>query len=444
MVRAPFTHHARCVRLFAFIASGIAAVDIQAAEPAASATAISKRTENKQNTEIDVSSEVRAWNAGKYSPPSTDFRPGTVSANKASPTVVTTGHRYTIKLPSGAPIPTLTVHGGKLYASGGFHSREFYCFAAASDKLLWAVDLDDDGPTSAVIEDDVIVFNTESCTIFALDANSGKMLWSWFLGDPLGSTPTICKGRVFTAYPATAELRQPQSPAADAKSSESKPSATGPAEAAVETPPPTHVLACFDLKTDKVLWQRWIDSDVMSAPVAVKDELYLTSFGGAVYRFNQADGAVLSVRNARATSAPVLVDDNVFVTRRADDGSGKKVEEAIVKLDRRLTVERFVAARKVAPHLDVVVQANSKYAKQSLGLGASNGIAGGGFGGGGAFDVADGTGEKPKSENAPMPIAKSVPKPKPSNCPPCQLAPWRPSSGLTTYSPYKPFKVLAS
>src|SRR5206468_3317646 len=79
-------------------------------------------------------------------------------------------------------------------------------------------------------------------------------------------------------------------------------------------PPPnsTHVLACFDLKTGKILWQRWIDSDVMSAPVAVDDELYATSFAGTVYKIRQGDGAVLSAQRNHATSAPVIVGKNVY------------------------------------------------------------------------------------------------------------------------------------
>src|SRR5208282_5287549 len=103
------------------------------------------------------------------------------------------------------PILTPTVYKGKVYVTGGFHSKEYYCFDAVTGKLVWAVDLDDDGPTSAVVEDDICIFNTESCTIFALDANTGKHLWSYFLGDPLTSTPTIANGMVFTSYPAAGQ-----------------------------------------------------------------------------------------------------------------------------------------------------------------------------------------------------------------------------------------------
>ena len=45
------------------------------------------------------------------------------------------------------------------------------------------------------------VFNTESCTIFALDAYSGKLIWAHYLGDPLTSTPTIANGRCSRRIP---------------------------------------------------------------------------------------------------------------------------------------------------------------------------------------------------------------------------------------------------
>jgi hypothetical protein len=40
-----------------------------------------------------------------------------------------------------------------------------------------------------------------SCTIFAPESKTGKRLWSYFLGDPLTSTPTIGNGMVFTSDP---------------------------------------------------------------------------------------------------------------------------------------------------------------------------------------------------------------------------------------------------
>jgi outer membrane protein assembly factor BamB len=333
--------------------------------------------------EVDVTTAVRELNSDKYPKPPSDFRQGHVKPRQLDPTAIKKRDRgFTIKLPSGAPIPTLTVYDGKLYASGGFHSREFYCFNAETGELIWGVDLDDDGPTSAVAQDGVIIFNTESCTIFTLDAKTGQMLWSWFLGDPLMTTPTISNGRVYTSYPAPGKFDGRKLPQINDSDAESSKRGDHKSDAAKSAPPedltaPTHVLACFDLKTGKILWQRWIDSDVMSAPVAVDSDLYVTSFGGTIYRFNQRDGTILSAKRTRATSAPVVVGKDVYFTRRADIGGGAKAEEALVTADRETAKEQKEAVRKDAPHLDVAVQQKSQLAASGAALDAGNGFAGG-------------------------------------------------------------------
>jgi outer membrane protein assembly factor BamB len=373
---APYSSH-RALWLSSCALIAIAVARLLAAEPKANQPPAGKPLE------IDVTVAVRELNSDKYPKPPGDFRQGHVTPRKLDPTATKKSDKgFTIKLPSGAPIPTLTIYDGKLYASGGFHSREFYCFNAETGELIWGVDLDDDGPTSAVGEDGVIIFNTESCTIFTLDAKTGKLLWSWFLGDPLMTTPTISGGRVYTSYPAAGnfagqklpQINQPE--AASGKGTNQKNSAATPAPAE-ELAPPTHVLACFDLKTGKILWQRWIDSDVMSAPVAVDSDLYVTSFGGTLYRFNQKDGTILSAKRTRATSAPVVVGKDVFFTRRADDGAGAKAEEALVTADRETAKEKQEAVRKDAPHLDVAVQTRAALAAGGKALDAGNGFAGG-------------------------------------------------------------------
>jgi outer membrane protein assembly factor BamB len=310
----------------------------------------------KAEAPTDILATVKEWNSDKFTPPPKEFRQGNATAKPLDEKATTeTKAGFVIQLPSGAPIPTPSVYKGKLYVSGGFHSREYYCFDAKSGNPAWAVDLDDDGPTSAACQDGVILFNTESCTIFALDAETGKQLWSLFLGDPLTNTPTIANGKVFTAYPALGAVQGNGSKA---------------------PPPCSHVLAAFDLKTGKILWQRWIDSDVMSAPVAVDKELYVTSFGGVVYKVNQEDGTVLSAVRERATSAPVVVGDQVYLTRRADDGTGPAGET--VAADTRTELKEVHAGdTKPAPYLDKEVQAHADLKAGAAKLDASNGFAGG-------------------------------------------------------------------
>jgi outer membrane protein assembly factor BamB len=301
---------------------------------------------------VDIVKEVQRWNSGEFSAPPTEFRKGKVNARKLDPkATVKAANGFTVSLPSKAPVLTPTIYQGHVFVSGGFHSKEFYCLKGDTGELVWGVDLDDDGPSAAVCEDGVVVFNTESCTIFALDTRTGKQLWSWWLGDPLTSTPTIANGVVFTSYPAAGKKGD-------------------------KAPPCSHVVAAFDLKTGKILWQRWIDSDVMSAPVASDDELYVASFSGVVYRFAQKDGEIRSAVKSRATSAPVIVGKNVYLTQRTDGGKGD-AREAIFAYDRVAQREVFRAGERKAGYIDPKVQAGTRLAKAGKELDAGNGFAAG-------------------------------------------------------------------
>jgi outer membrane protein assembly factor BamB len=320
-------------------------------------------TDTQKPGKTDITVQVREMNSDKYVAPSAAFRRGHVFP-KALPAgaVTRTPSGFTVQLPSRAPVPTPTVYGGRVYVSGGFHSKEYYCFDAVSGAPVWGVSLDDDGPTSAVCGDGVAVFNTESCTIFALDATTGKHLWSHWLGDPLTSTPTLAGGRVYASYPAAG------------RGATAAPSPTAPGKG---RPDASHVLACFELKTGKILWQCWINSDVMSAPVAVEGEVYAATFAGTVYKFRQRDGAVLSAHRSRATSAPVVVGPRVYWTQRADRGKGERPAEEIAGLGRAKHAPAFAAAKRQAAYLDAKIQDGTSLKVAAADLDASNGFSAG-------------------------------------------------------------------
>jgi Ca-activated chloride channel family protein len=351
----------RALGLVAVLSSALAIV-VYAQAPA------EKKDEKKDTKEVakaeasvDVTAKVKEMNSDKFVAPPTKFRPGNVADRGFDEkAIVATQTGFSVQFPGKSPIPTPTWYKGKLYVSGGFHSKEFFCFDAQTGRVIWSKNLDDDGPTSAVVEDDVVVFNTESCTIFALDAGTGKLLWSYFLGDPLTSTPTIAGGKVFTSYPANGLGEANNAPGIPAK----------------QRTTASHVLACFELKSGKILWQRWIDSDVMSAPIAVDDEIYATSFGGTVYRVKQADGAIISAHANRATSAPVIVGGSVYVTQRADNGKNEKAAESVRGIDRKTAEQNFAGEKKEATYLDAEVQGNSALKKQAEKLDAGNGFGG--------------------------------------------------------------------
>lgn len=324
---------------------------------------------------IDALAEAKAVNGDKRRVLSAKFRKGHVTVRKEQVKRTKTKTGYSLKFPSETPIPTPTVADGKLYVGGGFSSKEFYCFDAKTGKQIWAVNLDDDGPTSAVVAEGSVIINTESCTLFALDARTGKQQWSWYLGDPLLSAPTVANGRVYTVYPVDKSREY-------AKFDKTTKPKIGKGRSY------THALIAIELKTGKILWQRWVDTDCMTAPVVVGDDVLVTTLAGTLYRFRQTNGNLLAAWRMRATSAPIVVGDRLVLTCRADSGKGNMVREAIVQRSARLRPS-FLSGSVLAPYLDRAIQIKADSTREAGKFEGGNGI-GGGFGGG--FSSGSGSG----------------------------------------------------
>src|SRR5436190_20130591 len=95
---------------------------------------------------------------------------------------------WKLTVPGRRPLATPAVVDGRVFLGGGFGSYDFYAFNAADGALAWQYQTTDDGPTAAVVEDDHIVFNTESCELEVLTVE-GTPVWKKWLGDPLMSMP---------------------------------------------------------------------------------------------------------------------------------------------------------------------------------------------------------------------------------------------------------------
>lgn len=311
--------------------------------------------------EKDILPQILALNSDEQFSPKKDFKKGHITPGKISNYLTKTPDGYCIQLPSNTNIPTPAVINGTIYLSGGFGSRQYYSFDAETGENKWAINLDDDGPSSPAIEDGVIVFNTESCTIFACDMVTGKHLWSYFLGDPLMSMPTIANGIVFTAYPAHYQGQV---------NSQHK----GNNNDRIIVP--SHILIAIELKTGKILWQKWIDSDIMSAPVAKDDLLYVTTFSGALYKVKQKTGEITAAQAIRATSTPVFSASNeIIMSRRNDDAITNTVSEVVVV--GYGTKRKTVYNKKEAAYLDKKIQLTSKLKGAAVTADAGNGFTGG-------------------------------------------------------------------
>ena len=329
---------------------------------------------NEDSARIE-NTRLLAWYKHVYSDPGNNvtatFNQGEVSPTYLKDYLIKTDNGFVIQLPGNTLVPSPVIYDGKIFVSGGFGSKQYYSFESKTGELIRAWDLDDDGPSSAAIKDSILVFTTESCTIFAVDLLTGNQLWSWWLGDPLMSMPAIANGIVFTAYPAgSSQLNTNQ------EFFESETVHDPYLGSNQNLPDLSHILTAFDLKTGEVLWQRWIDGDVMSAPVAHKKEIYVTTFAGTLYKFRQKSGELISVSEIRATSAPVITKDGIYISKRADN-QGERVSEELARYDEKQIIQDGRYNKKYAPYLDKDLQGDSEMKKQSVMMDAGNGFISG-------------------------------------------------------------------
>ncbi len=200
------------------------------------------------------------------------------------------------RLPESTPqqLLTPTYAAGRVYLGGGFASHQLYALEASSGRVEWMAAAPDGGPTAAIAVGDKILFNTESCTLFAVDAATGRQRWSRWLGDPLMSQPAAANGRVFSGH-----IRDGGG----------------------------YGFTAMDLDTGRVLWTRAISADVMNAPVLDGESVFFTTMDGVVWRLDQANGRRAWRRALHATSAPWLHEDAVHVARRRAAG---REEQSVV------------------------------------------------------------------------------------------------------------------
>ena len=103
---------------------------------------------------------------------------------------------WKVRLPSGRPLATPAIANGRLSLGGGFGTYEFYALDAIEGRILWQHRTSDDGPTAAVVEDGLIAYNTQGCSLEVLTTER-KSVWRLRLGDRLLSMPASCAGRVY-------------------------------------------------------------------------------------------------------------------------------------------------------------------------------------------------------------------------------------------------------
>lgn len=258
--------------------------------------------------------------AGTYVP---QYRETSIlMAEKPTNYLTKTTEGYDLNFKSSGPIGTPTVSGDKLFTKAGFYSPNFYCLEANSGNYIWGIQLGESGISPAVLHNGVLLINTESCTLYAVESLTGKLLWSKWLSSYLYSTPTAVENSVYVVY------KHGDQP----------------------------VLVCFDLKSGKCNWFRTVDNESIASPVVEGEEVHVASQSGTYYVFNRNTGKIiLTNKTLNAVSSPTITSNKIYLTAIMD---GK---EKVVVLDRRtLKIEKKYTAELFSEKISGVANIDSK------------------------------------------------------------------------------------
>jgi len=201
------------------------------------------------------------------------------------------------RIPESLQLPAVAYGDGRVYVSGGFQSTAFYALDASSGEIRWMTqNLEDNGPTAAVFDGGRVVFNTESCTLFALDAATGKRLWLRRLGDPTLAQTAVAGPLVFASHPEE----------------------TG-----------GYALSAYRVADGEPVWSQPVAGELLAAPVVAGDSVYATTTTGITYRVLRGSGRLVWSREFDATTAPWIAGNELYVTRQVHN----QEQQIVVAID---------------------------------------------------------------------------------------------------------------
>jgi outer membrane protein assembly factor BamB len=216
----------------------------------------------------------------------TEFMQPTISPVRMESNIVEkTPQGFNMNFAEKGPVVTPAVYNKKLYVSSGSFSPEIYCVDANTGAFNWGIQLAESGPSVMVVEDGILLINTESCTLYAIDAETGVLAWSKWLGPYIYHSPTVNNGKVYASYPDDIYVNRTEN----------------------------FVLASFDLKTGEIVWQSRMYNEPLGAPVAYGNHIFVTDAGGLLYSFDATTGKRTGMVNIGASNPPVFDGTNLWV-----------------------------------------------------------------------------------------------------------------------------------
>ena len=172
-----------------------------------------------------------------------------------------------------------------------FASHDMYLYAvrAKDGKLIWKTRLPTHASTSGIystpaVANDIVYVAEKAHNLYALDATSGEVIWSYATGSAVYSSPVVKDRTVFIGgYDRT--------------------------------------IHALDAKTGKLKWKTSLDEWIYASPVILGDNLYVGSKDGMLTAFNTGNGEKIWSLDLRGPiSATLAVTKNGIGYVGTEDG----------------------------------------------------------------------------------------------------------------------------
>ena len=216
--------------------------------------------------------------------------------------LVNTSEGFIVNFGNSGKAGTPTIVGDKLYVQQGSYSSNYYCIDANNGKFNWGLRLGESGISPAVYKNGVLLINTASCSLYAIDAITGKLLWSKWLAGYVYTTPSADNENVYVAY------KHGGYP----------------------------VVVSFNLRSGKLNWMRLVDEEIIACPIVVDSEIHVASQNGMYYVYDKESGVLKKKRqDLNAVSTPTITGKRIYIT------VAKGASEKLLALD-RITLKTII------------------------------------------------------------------------------------------------------
>lgn len=187
------------------------------------------------------------------------------------------------------PVSGVCVHDNVLFVPDMFYGKRLIAIDLQTKKTLWTREMEESGLSPLFCKDGIIYVSTYSCTLYAIKADNGELLWSKWLFPIVYSTASGSGNLIFMTL------------ANDLGTIDSK------------NEDNAFLLISLDEKTGDIEWQCNIDQEALVFPVVQNDFVFVTTMKGTLYKIDAATGKCLAITKGNFIAPPSVVNDKILI-----------------------------------------------------------------------------------------------------------------------------------